>query len=289
MTALPQEIEALALLGWRLYPASTRSRAALVSQFKDGAKPHELATHDLDQLETWARRFPGCNWRVVMEGSGIIGLDVDAPGDDHNGDGITALRDLVAKNTPLPPRPTTRSGSGGFALFFRDNGAPICRRSGWPVAGLDPRAGPLTVTVPPSTHLRTRNAYRWAPGLAPWECPLPEAPAWLLKALAPPPEPPIPKRMQQRPATEPRARRRLERAVDNVQYAKPGTRNAELNRQSYAVGRYVGAGLLDQNYVISVLYTIARKSGLADKEARDTIRSGMASGVRNPVTTTGNE
>ena len=43
------------------------------------------------------------------------------------------------------------------------------------------------MTVPPSIHVRTRRPYRWA--VAPWDVSLPDAPAWLLKAVAPPPPP----------------------------------------------------------------------------------------------------
>lgn len=87
--ALPSGVERLALLGWRLHPSSRFSRAACIR----GAA--QAATCDLDQLARWSREFPGCNWRVVMEGSGVWALDVDAPGPDHAADGIAALAALV--------------------------------------------------------------------------------------------------------------------------------------------------------------------------------------------------
>src|SRR5689334_23983188 len=79
------DIERLALLGWRLAPASSYSRAACI---KDAAT---LATHDLDHIEMWARQFPGCNWRVAMQGSGIWALDVDRRSPDHAADGFAVL------------------------------------------------------------------------------------------------------------------------------------------------------------------------------------------------------
>ena len=154
MTALPTDIERLALLRWRLYPASRRSKAACI---KD---PGASATFDLDKLQAWTREFPDCNWRMVCEGSGVWALDVDVPSEDHAADGVAALADLVKRHGPIPTRPMTRSGGGGLALFFRHRGEPIHGATGWPVPGIDPRRGKLSVTVPPSIHVRTRRPYR---------------------------------------------------------------------------------------------------------------------------------
>lgn len=68
---IPEEIERVALLGWRLYPASRYSRAACIKHGSD------LATSDLNTLAAWSYEFPDCNWRVVCGGSGIWGLDLD--------------------------------------------------------------------------------------------------------------------------------------------------------------------------------------------------------------------
>ena len=85
MTILPTDIERLALLGWRLYPASAHSKAACI---KD---PGASATFDLNKLEAWTQEFPGCNWRMVCEGSDVWALDVDVPSEDHAADGVAAL------------------------------------------------------------------------------------------------------------------------------------------------------------------------------------------------------
>ena len=137
MTALHLDIERLALLGWRLYPASAHSRAACIKE------PGASATCDPAKLEAWSSEFPGCNWRMVCEGSGVWSLDVDAPSDDHAADGVAALASLVKQYGPIPPRPMTRSGGGGYALFFRHRGVPIHGATGCPVPGIDPRRGRL--------------------------------------------------------------------------------------------------------------------------------------------------
>lgn len=269
---LPKEVENLALLGWRIHPASAHSRAAC---FKGAL---DLATHDLDTLERWAWEYPGCNWRVVMEGSGIWGLDVDRPSEDHAADGVAALAAMVAEHGPLPARPATISGGGGCALFFRDMGHPIRGKTGWPKPGLDPRAGRLTITVPPSRHLRTRLFYRWR--VAPWELAPPPAPAWLLKAVAPPPEPPRPP-LPLIASTE-WAQKRLRRAVDTVIGAPGGTANDTLNREAFAVARHVAAGKLGEGEAIEALYAAARARKVPHAEAKATIKSGFTNGLRHP-------
>src|SRR4051794_12546630 len=129
MTTLHPDIERLALLGWRLYPASRHSRAACIKS------PGASASCDLDQLDAWTRQYPGCNWRVVCEGSGVWGLDVDVPSPDPAAEGVAALAAMVERHGPIPPRPMTRSGGGGLALFFRHRGEPIHGATGWPVPG----------------------------------------------------------------------------------------------------------------------------------------------------------
>lgn len=273
MSALPSDVEPLALLGWRLHP-SFRSRAACIK----GAA--EAATRDLDQPARWGREFPGCNWRVVMEGSAIWALDVDAPGPDHAADGIAALAALVKMNGPIPERPMTRSGGGGLALFFRHDGESIVGRTGTPAPGLDPRRGRLTVTVPPSIHHRTRQAYRWI--TAPWELPPPSAPDWLPRLLAPPPEPPMAVPRHLAPGDEvgrSYAIGALRRAVEQVATAPGGTRNDTLNRAAYSVARFAAAGLLQPAEIAEALAHGARAAGLDQREVVRTLASALASGV----------
>ena len=268
----PPEIERLALLGWRLHPASRFSRAAAIK----GAA--EAATHDLDCLERWAAEFPGCNWRVVMGGSKVWGLDVDAPSPDHAADGIAALAGLVATHGPLPPRPMIRTGGGGYALFFRDGGEPISGRTGTPAPGLDPRRGRLTVTVPPSIHHRTRARYRWI--TAPWEIAPPPAPAWLLRAVAPPPPVPIPHPSRMPAKGRPYAVGALRRAVAEVATAFPGTRNDVLNRAAWSLSRLIADGSLAPSEIAEALAHAGRVAGMDHHEVARTIASALTAGGR---------
>jgi hypothetical protein len=268
--SLHPNVEGLALLGWRLYPASSRTRAACFGGATDAA------TCDLDRLEEWDRRYRGCNWRVVFGGSGIWGLDADVPGPDHAADGVKALADLAAVHGPIPPRPMTRSGGGGLCLFFRHAGEPIIGKTGTPAPGLDPRRGRLSVTVPPSIHPRTGQRYRWI--VAPWKVNPPAAPAWLLRLVAPPPERPIPARPPLEAGNELGRRyamAALRNSIGRVATAQLGARNQTLNRECYGLARFIADGHLTAEEIADSLAIAARQAGLPSREAEDTLRSAL--------------
>lgn len=266
---LHPDIERVALLGWHLYPCSTRSRAGCFKAATDAA------TCDLDQLEQWSRAYPRCNWRVICGPSRIWGLDVDIPSIDHAADGVTAMKALVEVHGALPPRPMTRSGGGGYAMFFEHRGERIVGKTGHPYPGIDPRRGRLSVTIPPSIHITTKLPYRWLN--APWEVTPPVAPAWLVKLVEEPPEPAQPR---QPVDTTDVARNRLYRAAIAVAQAGTGARNETLNRRAYQVGRMLADGLLLEQEAVEALYAAARAAGLDHNEARGTIKSGINSGRR---------
>ncbi len=269
MTLHP-DIERVALLGWRMVPAT---------QTKKGMFPGYLdkATADLDQLEAWAAEYPGCCWKCVPAGSGVWFLDVDIPGADHASDGVTALRDLCELHGPIPPRPHGRSASGGHLLVFRDAGHPIAPGSARPAAGLDTLAGRCCPMVSPSR--RKGGAYRWV--VAPWECDPPEAPEWLLRMVAPPPAPAAPRRPFI--ATEDRAINALMRSFNAVAHAGPGQRNAALLRRATLLGGYVAAGMIDQSQATRELVAAGTAAGQSIAEARSTVASGIRRGLTRPI------
>lgn len=271
--SLHPDLERLANLGWRLYPASSTTRKAC---FKE---PSLHATANLDQLEQWSREYPAANWRAVPEGSGFWCLDVDVPSPDHGADGVAALKGLIELHGPIPPRPTTRSGGGGYALFFRWQGEKIIGETGKPAKGLDPRRGRLSITVPPSRHIRTRTPYRWI--TPPWELTPPPAPAWLLKLLEPPPEPKW-QRFTDPGASEDRARAALYRAAGKVIGAGEGTRNDILNRQAFMVGTYIAAGRLSEHEAAEMLFGAARQAGLDRPSITATLKSAFRAARRVP-------
>ena len=151
---LTPDIERVAILGWRVYPASHISKAAC---FKGAT---DAASYDLDVIARWSKEYPRCNWRVVMQGSGIWALDCDVP-PGHANDGVANLAALVKVHGHMPQRPTARSGGGGLAVFFQHTREKIVGDSGYPAAGIDPRRGRQSQTIPPSIHVATHKPHRW--------------------------------------------------------------------------------------------------------------------------------
>lgn len=275
MSALPADVEAVALLGWHLYPFWKGAKAGCF----EGA--HDAATTDLDRLAAWSDAYRNCNWRVVCGPSGLFGLDVDRPG-THKADGFAALAALTARHGPLPPRPMTRTGgSGGAVLFFRHDGEPLRGKSGFPTPGLDPHRGRQAIVIPPSIHPVTGGHYTWRAGAAPWEMNPPPIPAWLAHLLKPPPEPEW-HRHAWTPTGE-RARGAVMRAVHAVQDAPSGAGNDTLNAQAFKLGTWCGAGLLAETDAAAELMAAAQARSIPVREARDTIRSGLRAGIRQPV------
>jgi hypothetical protein len=95
------------------------------------------------------------------------------------------------------------------------------------------------------------------------------------------PEPPVARERIVRPDRY--AAVALEAEADRVARAPAGTRNDTLNRAAFALGRLVGAGLLDPALVTAELTAAALWSGLGRAETGRTIRSGLTAGRRSPI------
>jgi hypothetical protein len=205
-------------------------------------------------------------------------LDIDAPGEDHAADGIAAMRDLTTQHGPLPLCPATRSGGGGYAVFFRHAGEPIIGKTGHPAPGIDPRRGRQSVTIPPSIHLTTKRPYVWL--RPPWQVNAPAAPDWLLHAVRPPPEPP---RSAIPDLTDGDKARRyavaaLRRAIGRVATAPAGSANDTLNRESFSLAKFLG--VVSEAEIRECLLAGARARAIPIREALATINSGLRSRVR---------
>jgi hypothetical protein len=78
------------------------------------------------------------------------------------------------------------------------------------------------------------------------------------------------------------ARVALEGEADRVRSAPMGSRNSILNRAAFSLGQIVGAGVLDASTVEQTLADSALASGLGEREAILTIRSGLRAGLDHP-------
>ncbi|WP_250035603.1 bifunctional DNA primase/polymerase [Paractinoplanes maris] len=221
------------------------------------------ASADPRQIEMWWSRWPGANVGL-RTGVAMDVADVDSVEGRHG------LCHLLGGE--LPAGPQVRTGGGGWHFWFSPMGYGNRVRL---LPGVDWRGVGGYVVAPPSRHSSGAD-YRWlrSPGTA-----LPESPA-SLRALIEGPPPPLGSRPIAHPARY--ARAALLAEADRVARAPVGTRNDTLNRAAYALGRFVGAGLLDLGETTRELTDAAGFAGLGRAEIRATLRSGLTAGRRAP-------
>ncbi|MBU2670507.1 bifunctional DNA primase/polymerase [Actinoplanes bogorensis] len=239
-----------------------------VSCERPGKHPHPRhglheATTDPRRIDMWWARWPEANVGL-RTGVAMDVADVDSA------EGWHGLCHLLGGEFPAGPR--VRTGGGGWHFWFNPMG--FGNRVGL-LPGLDWRGVGGYVVAPPSRHA-SGGDYRWVhrPGE-----PLPDGPASLRALIEGPP--PV---HRHGPIAHPTryARAALAAEADRVARAPVGTRNDTLNRAAYALGRFVGAGLLDLADTMRELEDAARFAGLGRAEIRSTIRSGLTAGRRAP-------
>jgi hypothetical protein len=134
------------------------------------------------------------------------------------------------------------------------------------------------VVASPSVHA-SGGRYHW-----PAPCP-PELPAiapWLLALLRPPAHPDRIEGSRPRHGLDAYLAAALDGEAREVAAAPSGQRNGRLNRAAWRLGRLLG-DTPAMHVVAEVLLVAARTAGLGEHEARATIRSGLAAGLRNPA------
>jgi hypothetical protein len=240
----------------------------------DSPGKHPRLRHGLNEastdprlIELWWRRWPEANLGL-RTGIAMDVADIDSAEGWH---GLIHLLGGV-----LPPGPRVRTGGGGWHLWFHPMGFGNRVRL---LPGLDWRGVGGYVLAPPSRHIRGAD-YRWVRG--PGDD-LPVGPA-VLRDLIRGPVAPL-TALTHRPITNPEryGQAALAAESDRVASAPVGTRNDTLNRAAFALGRLVGAGLLDSADVVRELDAAARRAGLGRAEVRRTIRSGLTAGRRSPI------
>ncbi|MEU8814880.1 bifunctional DNA primase/polymerase [Actinoplanes sp. NPDC048796] len=237
---------------------------------RPGKHPHlrhglTEATTDPRLIDLWWHRWPEAN---VGLRTGVV-MDV---ADVDSEQGWHGLCHVLGGS--LPAGPLVRTGSGGWHFWFHPTGFGNRVHL---LPGLDWRGSGGYVVAPPSRHV-SGGDYRWVhrPGHD-----LPSGPPALRELIEGPSPPDRPPRG---PIAHPGryARAALTAETDRVARAPIGARNDTLNRAAFALGRFVGAGLLDAAEVTRELETAARFAGLGRAETRATIRSGMTAGRRSP-------
>jgi hypothetical protein len=110
-------------------------------------------------------------------------------------------------------------------------------------------------------------------------------PGWIARALTrrlPPQATPIPLPRNETVHPVPYALAALREETIRVAAAAEGTRNDALNKAAFNLGQLVAEGCLSEAAVATALADAAGASGLPEREAGRTIRSGMTAGARRP-------
>jgi hypothetical protein len=237
------------------------------------------ATSNVDTLRRYFKFYPYNIGIRTGIASRIFILDLDGHA------GAISLGQLEHRHGPLPATLISTTADGCHFWFHTDQ--PIPSSTGKIGAGVDVRGDGAYVVAPPSIH-PDGPVYRWRNSLPPVP-----APEWLLQLISKrPPSPPLtailPRPRQPNSSAGAYAAAALQREVDDVARAAPGTRNHVLNRASFSLHQLVAGGELDGNEVEQRLFAAAEANGLiadpADgpRRVQATIRSGRRAGLQNP-------
>jgi hypothetical protein len=233
-------------------------------------------TRDMARVEEMLRLHPrGLLATRTGAISGIAVVDVDAP---H---GLPTMRQLIADGL-LPRTVVQLTGSGGYHLFYKHPGAVkrVMSGAGKGGTGVDIKADDAYVVVAPSVHPRTHQRYEW---VGPFSGELTPLPGYWVERLGKRERPIRTSRISLQPATGNRyALGALRRQLAELLAAPEGTRNDTLNRSAFALGQFVGAGMLDEQSTAAVLEDAGQRIGLAPGEVRRSVASGLRAGAQHP-------
>lgn len=268
--------------GWRYIPL-TGKRAILKAWQKRSVTP--------EQMIEWATA--GNVGIRTGEPSGVLVIDLD---------GIAASR-----LDEFPVTPTVDTGGGGHQLYYAygDSACAIKNWVGELGEHIDVRTTGGYVVAVGSIHPETHRQYVWHVGRSPEDMDYAPCPVDLIDKLYaeeqerqsreagdndPSPAPAAAKPPVTRKASGDHVQRFLDTVikgeVQRIHQAIAGqNRNSSLNEAAYNLGQLVGNGLLSEGEADAVLYSAASAwigDNCDESEIRATIRSGLASGKRNP-------
>jgi Bifunctional DNA primase/polymerase, N-terminal len=242
---------------------------------------------DANVIASYWRRFPGSLPAINTGQAGLVILD----GDRHGGpDGVTALHALLSSCENIAPK--VRTPRDGLHVYFR-NHCGLGNRTGSLPAGVDVR-GRGGYVIAPGAMLPDGNLYKplGLPDLveAFERGSIPLLPVRIIELIKARPDDGEP---QPAPITTPLADDRrgrryaevaLQRCVQELIETACGARNTKLNNVAFHMGRLVASQWITYSKVENALLEAMSGNNYIKehgrKAARDTIRSGLNSGLR---------
>jgi hypothetical protein len=268
------------------------------------------ATTDADEIRRDFRRWPHANVGIVTGAeSGFFVVETDtAEGHGDGVDGAAALAKLESEHGAVPVTREAESPSGSIHRLFKHPGPGFKIKNSASVIGpgIDVRGDGGMVVAPPSMK-PGKGVYIWRNDL-----PIADAPQWLLDLVATKVEErsTAPASNSQRAldtikprdvfddiADEARSKNNggfsrayleavLNDEVDILSNTAKGGRNERLNKSTFNLAQFVGAGALTEAEVEDAMLGAAITCGLRRDKGHTacmkTIASGMKDGKANP-------
>lgn len=209
--------------------------------------------------------------------TGVFVLDIDnKPG---GANGFDWLSDMEAEHGPLPVTARVTTPNGGLHVYF--NYVVGTRNRGALGGGVDIRSEGGYVLAAGS-QMSDGRAYEWSPAgdVVPS---IADAPEWLLALLLPKPAPAGVAYHPSSIGNTPYVTAAIQSELDHLASTPSGGRNNRLNDAAFALGQFVGAGVLARSEAERELQAIAQPWGNFPKSC-GTIRNGLNAGMLNPRT-----
>ena len=261
-SALASAAFRLALRGLAVFPLAPGAKVPPA-----GSHGHLEASFDPDVTRARWTKTPNANLGIATgRKSNLWVLDIDPR---HGGDKV--LAELEREHGTLPLTVETSTPRGGRHLYWRwlADGPEIRNSTSRVGPGIDVRGEGGSIVAPPSV-LADGRRYRWVKNGARTFA---NAPAWLLTLAMPPPPPP---RSEPKPPPDDIERyvaTAIASELNQLAGTAEGERNDQLNRSAFAIGGFVLAGWVPEEWARSELETRAVQIGLPVVEARATIAS----------------
>jgi len=298
-----------ALNGWHVFPVPVGTKMSHKSAEYSSGRPWG-ATTDADEIRRNFKKWPNANVGIVTGAeSGFFVVETDtAEGHGDGVDGAAALAKLESDHGALPATRESESPSGSIHRLFKHPGPGFkIKNSASAIGpGIDVRGDGGMVVAPPSVK-PGKGVYIWRNDL-----PIADAPQWLLDLVATKiDESTAPTSITQRAldtikppcdvfddiADEARSKNNggfnrayldavLNDEVDILSNTAKGGRNHRLNKSTFNLAQFVGAGALTEAEVEDAMLGAAITCGLWRDEGHaacmKTIASGMKDGKAHP-------
>lgn len=267
--------------GWAVLPMSRKSKKPII-------KWKEFQTRRPTEAEVrgWWQAFPRANVGIITGAiSGIAVLDEDGEEDDPE-----AGARSIAEQGGVPDTLRSRTRKGFHHLFLHPGGDVRNFVRDFP--GLDFRGDGGYIIAPPSVH-ETGHVYAWEDE----DASIAPLPGWLLKYLQEKQKP-----APERPASTCRTdfdgsagdnpeyvNAAIERELGILASAPIGLQNEQLNKSAFAIGQFVGAGVVSRSEVEAMIEGVVLSWPCGEgqplwtrENMRDTMQSGLNNGANKP-------